>query len=283
MVKCLQRRRIGFSPGVGKIPCRREWQDSPNSRLENPIDRGLWRATAHGAAKQLGTRSDSTAIAPNLLLGRGCQHRAVCGITNLRRSPQADHNITWQSVLSGSSNHMNRVVLNWFRNTQRDFIFQILKGLYLNVLSHFSLVWLFEALWTIASQACCRWDSPGKNTGVGCHFLLQGSDLCFLDCRQNLYLWTTGKPTAFVDRVYQINLRDSPCPWLKENELSENENYTSPGWTHETSAQGRCTGKTQRDGMGREVGGEIGMGNTCRSMADSCQCMAKATTILWSN
>ena len=25
----------------------------------------------------------------------------------------------------------------------------------------------------------------------------------------------------------------------------------SPGWMHETSAQGWCTGKTQRDGMGR--------------------------------
>ena len=39
-------------------------------------------------------------------------------------------------------------------------------------------------------------------------------------------------------------------------------------------------GKTQRDGMEREVGGGIGMGNTCKSMADSCQCMAKTTTIL---
>ena len=30
----------------------------------------------------------------------------------------------------------------------------------------------------------------------------------------------------------------------------------------------------------REVGGGIGMGNTCKSMADSRQCMAKTTTIL---
>ena len=49
---------------------------------------------------------------------------------------------------------------------------------------------------------------------------------------------------------------------------------------NKTSAQGWCTGKTQRDGMGREVGGGIRMGNTCKSMADSCQCMAKPTTIL---
>ena len=48
----------------------------------------------------------------------------------------------------------------------------------------------------------------------------------------------------------------------------------------ETSAQGWCTGKTQRDGMGRGVGEGIRMGNTCKSMADSCQCMAKTTTIL---
>ena len=41
---------------------------------------------------------------------------------------------------------------------------------------------------------------------------------------------------------------------------------------HETSAQGWYIGMTQRDGMGREVGGEIRMGNTC---TDSCQCMAK--------
>ena len=62
--------------------------------------------------------------------------------------------------------------------------------------------------------------------------------------------------------------------------LSRVKQITSPGWMHETSARGWCTGKTQRDQVGKEVGGGIGMGNTCKSMADSCQCMAKATTIL---
>ena len=62
--------------------------------------------------------------------------------------------------------------------------------------------------------------------------------------------------------------------------LSSVKQITSPGWMHETSAQAWCTVKTQRDGMEREVGGGIGMGNTCKSMADSCQCMAKTTTIL---
>ena len=62
--------------------------------------------------------------------------------------------------------------------------------------------------------------------------------------------------------------------------LSRVKQITSPGWMHDTSAQGWDTGMTQKDGMGREVGGDIRMGNTCKSMADSSQCMAKTTTIL---
>ena len=61
--------------------------------------------------------------------------------------------------------------------------------------------------------------------------------------------------------------------------LSRVKQITSPGWMHETSAQTWCTGKTQRDRAEREVGGGIGMGNTCKSMADSFQCMTKPTTI----
>ena len=61
--------------------------------------------------------------------------------------------------------------------------------------------------------------------------------------------------------------------------LSRVKQITSPGWMHETSARAWYTGKTRRDRV-REVGGGIGMGNTCKSMAYSCQCMAKTTTIL---
>ena len=60
--------------------------------------------------------------------------------------------------------------------------------------------------------------------------------------------------------------------------LSRVKQITSPGGMHETSA--RCTGKTQRDRVERQLGGGIGTGNTCKSMADSCQCMTKTTTIL---
>ena len=47
---------------------------------------------------------------------------------------------------------------------------------------------------------------------------------------------------------------------------------------HKTSARG--WGMIQRDGVGREVGRGFRMGNTCKSMADLCQCVAKTTTIL---
>ena len=40
-------------------------------------------------------------------------------------------------------------------------------------------------------------------------------------------------------------------------------------------AWGWCTGITQRDGTGREVGGEFRIENMCTPVADSCWCMAK--------
>ena len=65
--------------------------------------------------------------------------------------------------------------------------------------------------------------------------------------------------------------------------LSMVKQITSPGWMHETSARAWCTGKTQSDRVEREVRGGIGMGNTCISKADACQCMTKTTTVLWGN
>ena len=62
--------------------------------------------------------------------------------------------------------------------------------------------------------------------------------------------------------------------------LSRVKQITSPGWMHESSARAWCTGKTQRDWMEREEGGGTGIGNTCVSMADSCQCMAKTTAMM---
>ena len=70
------------------------------------------------------------------------------------------------------------------------------KNLCCAVLSLFSHVWLFVMLWTVTARLC-PWDSLGKNTGVGCHALLQGIfltqelNLGLLHCRQILYHWAT--------------------------------------------------------------------------------------------
>ena len=53
----------------------------------------------------------------------------------------------------------------------------------------FSCIQLFVTLRDIATRLLCPWDSAGKNTGVGCHALLQGIFLtqglnpCLLLCR----------------------------------------------------------------------------------------------------
>ena len=59
-----------------------------------------------------------------------------------------------------------------------------------------------------------------------------------------------------------------PCPGYYKQCCNEHRCRIQDVW-------GWCTGMTQRDGMGREVGAEFRMGNTCTPMVDSCWCMAK--------
>ena len=66
----------------------------------------------------------------------------------------------------------------------------------------------------------CPLDFPGRNTGVGCHFLLQGvfptqgSNPCLLYCRQILYhLSHQGSPReGSPGKAY--------CPWWSQREAS---------------------------------------------------------------
>ena len=41
-------------------------------------------------------------------------------------------------------------------------------------LCELSHVWFFETSWTVTCSLLCPWHSPGKNTGMGCSFFLQG-------------------------------------------------------------------------------------------------------------
>ena len=55
--------------------------------------------------------------------------------------------------------------------------------------------------------------------------------------------------------------------------LSRVKQIASPGWMHETSAQGWYTGMIPEGWDGDGGGRGAQDGNTCKSMADSCQCI----------
>ena len=56
--QCRRCKRHGFSPWVGKIPWGGHGNPLQYSCLENPLDRGAWRATVHGVAKSQTRLSD---------------------------------------------------------------------------------------------------------------------------------------------------------------------------------------------------------------------------------
>ena len=62
-----------------------------------------------------------------------------------------------------------------------------------------SCVRLFVTSWTVPTRLLCPWDSPGRNTGVGCHwveiFPTQGPNPGLPHCRHSLLTKPLGKPT----------------------------------------------------------------------------------------
>ena len=66
---------------------------------------------------------------------------------------------------------------------------------------------------------CCQWDFPGKNTGVGCHFLLQRSrEYCLLKSMRN-HIHTAADhydsvcESSLTLRPRRLQLKRSLCPW----------------------------------------------------------------------
>ena len=49
--QCRRHRRLQLNPWVRKIPWRRAWQPIQYFCLQNPRDRGVWRATVHSVVK----------------------------------------------------------------------------------------------------------------------------------------------------------------------------------------------------------------------------------------
>ena len=136
-------RDTGLIPGSGSSPRGGHGNLLQYSCLENTLDRGALRAVVHSVAeswaqlKQLNTHAYKT-----LLL-------AINQVTN--------HN-TYSLMCICSCESIF-------------FLSNCL--LLLLLLSCFSRVRLCATPETAAHEAPPSWDSPGKNTGVGCHFLLQ--------------------------------------------------------------------------------------------------------------
>ena len=71
-------------------------------------------------------------------------------------------------------------------------------------------VQLTAAPWTVApARLLCPWNFLGKNTGVGCHFLLQGR---FLTLRQKEAL-SSGSP-ALTGRFFTTVPPGKPLGWI---------------------------------------------------------------------
>ena len=78
------------------------------------------------------------------------------------------------------------------------------------LLSRFSHVGLCAILWTAACPwLLCPWNSPGKNTGVGSHSLLQGifptqgSNLGLTHCRQIFFFL----PSEPLEKSHHLSIR----------------------------------------------------------------------------
>ena len=86
----------------------------------------------------------------------------------------------------------------------------------LNCVCVLSRVWLFVTLWTVAPPgSSVHGIFPGKKTGVGCHFLFQGSsqprDWTQLSCigRKILYHWATWEALSYANGSQRSVLSNS--------------------------------------------------------------------------
>ena len=99
----------------------------------------------------------------------------------------------------------------------------------------FSCVWFCATSRTVAHQAPMTMRISGKNTGMGCHALLQrifptqGSHWALLHCRQTLYHWELGKPTGGQRSIFY------PPPLM-----------SLPSWAHFQYRQRAAAGKRKR-------------------------------------
>ena len=178
-------REVGTIPGSGRSPGGGHGNPLQYSCLENPMDRGAWRAIVHSAAKSW-----------RRLKWLGMHTRLGHGhYSPWQRGPQAPG---WGSSPCQQSLPKSHSAAGWAAASE-------VGPACVPALSCLTLCDLMDCNLPGLQNP---WNSPGKNTGVGCHFLLQGiiptqglnwNPLCLLHCRQILYYWAIVEALGSTD------------------------------------------------------------------------------------
>ena len=152
----------GFDLRVGKILWNRNGNLLQCSCLENPKDRGTWWVTVHGAAKS------QTQL-------RSWAHTAVAVVHSVVSNSLRPHGLQQALIIqqiSTESYHtpLLKVLLNSLI---------ALRAKPKPKLPSMACEWIAQLRPTLCDPVdcslpgSCPWNSPGKNTEAGCHFLLQ--------------------------------------------------------------------------------------------------------------
>ena len=142
----------------GTYVCAGEGNGTPlqYSCPENPMDGGARRAAVHGVDKSWTRRSDFTFTFHFHALEKAmATHSSV---------------LAWRILGTGEPGGLPSM------GSHRVHIGSIYTYIYLAYVCACVLgsrVRLFATPWTVAARLLCTWNSPGKNTGAGCHALLQ--------------------------------------------------------------------------------------------------------------
>ena len=113
------------------------------------------------------------------------------------------------------------------------------------MLSHFSCIRLFVTPWTVAHQAPLSTGFPGKNTGVGCHFLLQKLLI------EHIIQWQP-TPVLLLGKSHGQRSIVGYSPWRrKESDTTEQIHFTSlsegwASWAKEWSKTMLCQPTSQK-------------------------------------
>ena len=87
---------------------------------------------------------------------------------------------------------------------------------------------ILAAPWNVACGLLCPWNSPGANTGVGCHFLLQTVSIGLVKKFVRIFLWKNTrmnflvKPILSGGEIGNRKFLESLTSWIKASNQPAN-------------------------------------------------------------